>query len=321
MLEYPNSLPEPLLRTLRIYKPTTFVKDSLFGSGRKVPVTNETVDVTFNFTQTELDLFLEWKNNTLKNVNEFVVNWEMYSDYVVRFISDPIISKLSPDIYDVSMKIIVVRKHYREEDMMLVSSGGNINFYDGDVYEYQINDNNKVTVFGNTTINTNENDIVRVYFNDMITAFRLTNSSIKEANLYRTKNITNMSGFFACPPIETVNITADTSNVTNMSYMFAYCANLTSINDFSATGTLSCYRMFYGCNKLVTAPRLNTVNCTTFTEMYSQCTELQTIQELNTTSIASNIVRLTRGSDKIVKPTVQEISLLETVPGHHYIAP
>ena len=93
--------------------------------------------------------------------------------------------------------------------------------------------------FTNSNIRLNEfPDIASIFTEDLIsTSYMFNNcSSLKEAPLFNTSQVTTMSHmFYGCSKLTTVPL-YDTSKVTDMSSMFSGCSILTTLSGFADLG-------------------------------------------------------------------------------------
>ena len=161
-----------------------------------------------------------------------------------------------------------------------------------------INDENKIRIFGEYFVKNNSNKAKIIIENkeyDLIEYFNLkdyTNNKLTELHI-KLKNInemnnlkfmfSNCSSLSSLPDISKLN----TNNVTNMSYMFRNCSSLSSLPDISKWNINNVNDMsglFYGCSSLKSLPDIskwNTKNVKNMNELFYDCSSLSSLPDIS----------------------------------------
>ena len=110
-------------------------------------------------------------------------------------------------------------------------------------------------------------------------------STFKEAQMFDTSEMTDMSNMFSsCRSLTTVPM-FDTANVTNMKSMFESCQSLTTLQLYNTINVTDMGNMFNTCSKLTTVPQFDTANVTNMRAMFTSCSSLTTLPLFNTVNV------------------------------------
>ena len=89
-----------------------------------------------------------------------------------------------------------------------------------------------------------------------------------------------------CTALTTVPL-FNLSKCTSTRSMFSLCSSLTTVPLFDLSSVTDAYAMFALCSSLTTVPLFNLSNCTSTQSMFYQCTALTTIPLLNLSSVTN----------------------------------
>ena len=161
-----------------------------------------------------------------------------------------------------------------------------------------INDENKIRIFGEYFVKNNSNKAKIIIENkeyDLIEYFNLkdyTNNKLTELHI-KLKNINEMNNlefmFSNCPSLSSLPDISklNINNVTNMSYMFRNCSSLSSLPDISKWNINNVNDMsglFYGCSSLKSLPDIskwNTKNVKNMNELFYDCSSLSSLPDIS----------------------------------------
>ena len=163
---------------------------------------------------------------------------------------------------------------------------------------YNINNQNKIRIFGEYFVNNNKNKSKIEFENKeygLIEYFNLkdyTNNNLTKLKIKLKYNnefsnlsymFSNCSTLISLPDISKLN----TDNVINMSFMFRNCSSLSSLPDISRWNTNNVNymnNMFYGCSSLSSLPDIskwNTKNVKNMSELFSDCSSLLSLPDIS----------------------------------------
>ena len=281
MISYPVSLPCPLLSNFVVKPGKTYTKGMLFGEGRHIPVTNDTITLQFNFSVSEYNEFVTWYEDTLFQVNAFRATWGEYDDYVFKFISNMSVTKLYIDIYTVAITALVVRKHFVTPDMVFdVNTTGQFSYGLTGTISYTINDINKVTITRNAERNQYfdvvAGDTVKIYLENNVSELNFSgNDTIQNAFIYNIGTLETLDTFIqVSSTIEKITFTADLSNVVSAALAFRYNPLLREMIGFDTPNCQDFTQLFKECTSLISINTINTTSGVIFDDMFLNCTNL-----------------------------------------------
>ena len=281
MISYPVSLPCPLLSNFVVKPGKTYTKGMLFGEGRHIPVTNDTITLQFNFSVSEYNEFVTWYEDTLFQINAFRATWGEYDDYVFKFTSNMSITKLYSDIYTVAITALVVRKQFVAPDMVFeVNTSGQFSYRLTGTISYTINDINKVTITRNAERNQYFNvlagDTVKIYLENNVSKLEFSgNNTIQNAFIYNIGTLEILDTFIQfSSTIEKITFTADLSNVVSAALAFRYNPLLREMIGFDTPNCQNFVQLFKDCTSLISINTINTTDGVIFDDMFLNCTNL-----------------------------------------------
>jgi len=112
-----------------------------------------------------------------------------------------------------------------------------------------------------------------IYFNNLGDKAKIT----KIANYGQGVSRLNISSFFGCSSLLSIDIGNIVSNGADASNQYRGCTSLTTVPLFDLSSVTNAYAMFAYCTTLTTVPLFNLSNCTSTQSMFYECTSLTTV--------------------------------------------
>ena len=122
-----------------------------------------------------------------------------------------------------------------------------------------------------------------IYFNNGGDKAKIT----KIANYGQGVSRLNISSFYGCSSLLSIDIGNIVSNGTDASKHYRGCTALTTVPLFNLSSVTSTRLMFYQCTALTTVPLFNLSSVTDAYAMFSYCSSLTTIPLLDLSSVTS----------------------------------
>ena len=261
-----------------------------------------------------INKFYEINNNILKNYDVKKRNFQVLKNLdeinnnneiikIIKNISNNNIENKISDILDLYNKMNKDNINNMNNDNMI-----NENMNKGKMKMmtiiYNINNENKIKLFGFDFVKNNKNNCYLIINNikQELTNYieiKTKEQKLLEIKLFEINSITNMSDMFnECNSLNSLPDISkwDTQNVTNMSSMFRWCSSLSSLPDISKWDTknvtdMSC--MFHYCRSLNSLPDISewdTKNVTRMSCMFYRCISLNSLPDIskwNTKNVTS----------------------------------